>query len=1239
MGQRDFGFLLVPILALLAMLLPGTGSPGKAPETPAPSALEADASIEAAAQQPRSGSAAALIADYYGPLASQSELRAQQCLIATLPDPIDAGTLSYAYDRYMDAIQRAMEAGGYVLDRFDVPWLDKESGRAAVQKGGVADIDHEPRFRKEPARLLFRRAYQGRLPALALVFVVGETPTAGIHKVAFRRALDELSATCVDAARNPVKVLGPSFSGSDVSLHVLLASDPRAFRIVSGSATAVNTSRDNPNREVGLLAGTNSASTFRMTLANEADPWRAYLRLIAAREETRPFERVRHLLEAIGWAQEYPTKVALLVEGNTGYGQQASNWRAGDASYKDKAGRLLYQSDHPIDLMTIPFPLHVSSLRAVARDESGSSEHGSDAPAAVRSLTHINTRETSASRGTIPLMSQLENASSDIVLSTLLENLEEEHVRYVGLVATDIRDRIFLAEQIHHHLPNSVLFMFNADLLYAHPDKNVDLRGTQVVTTYPLFAANHDWTPASSGVTRRLLFSTHTAQGVYNAALALLDLPEQMQEYGYPFDPKSPPPLWLSVVGSNRLQPVKILGNADARDMVPQLAGDLRSHEGVIPLPYHPWLPALALVVCVLPAVFVLSSFTRRGSRWRGAHFASGPLAEIFSDTVFEEAHRLQRRLYLYACWAALTSAYLLTMAVFLLPLRTERELSSLARPLRLHHTALSTPLQFSLVAGGLVMLFTLGLLAWHVWCERAAQEARTSLFRTAARLTVGTGSSMLVALSGWVAYRWMTTDGPAESMLLYLRAADFWSGVSPLLPLFLVCSAGVAWAVSALRRLRLIEGPDRYPYETDIRPETPNSFLGLEGASFEGITGLERSVLDAIGRNSATLPWTVLLAAVGSLIVAWARLFGPRSVPSGEGAAFDSLFALGFLAVYVGLTLSFVRFVSIWRRLFRLLQRLAWHPTVQAYARLQQAIPGKPKINLAARSQIFTALEFSVDRAGALVALGRDLVRERTPAALAPAFSVDAAKLLAAEREIAQGAAGHESAAVQQVRETLTLNLEKSLPEKLEPYVLRAQQALHAALDAEARGDWRAKVARRTEAEQQLALMAREVTKLVRPAWRLPSTGAPEKSKAEPNEFEWFELAEDFLTSRVAAFLSHVVPQLQNLVVFVTAGLLMMLLAVTSYPFQPHQLLLMFNTTVILGIVGVTLVVFVQMERETILSVLSDTQPGRVNWNRDFVSRLAVYVGLPIISLLGAQFPEVAQQLFTWTSSFFGTH
>jgi hypothetical protein len=50
-------------------------------------------------------------------------------LIATVPDPIDS-SLGYLFDRYLVSIQRAMEAADYVLDRFELPWLEKEQGEA-----------------------------------------------------------------------------------------------------------------------------------------------------------------------------------------------------------------------------------------------------------------------------------------------------------------------------------------------------------------------------------------------------------------------------------------------------------------------------------------------------------------------------------------------------------------------------------------------------------------------------------------------------------------------------------------------------------------------------------------------------------------------------------------------------------------------------------------------------------------------------------------------------------------------------------------------------------------------------------------------------------------------------------------------------------------------------------------------------------------------------------------------------
>ena len=108
----------------------------------------------------------------------------------------------------------------------------------------------------------------------------------------------------------------------------------------------------------------------------------------------------------------------------------------------------------------------------------------------------------------------------------------------------------------------------------------------------------------------------------------------------------------------------------------------------------------------------------------------------------------------------------------------------------------------------------------------------------------------------------------------------------------------------------------------------------------------------------------------------------------------------------------------------------------------------------------------------------------------------------------------------------------------------------------------------------------------------------------------------------------------MQNLVYFVMVGLLLMLLAVISYPFQPTDLLLLYNWSIILAFVALTLVVFVQIDRDTVLSLLSGTTPGRVTWNRAFVYRILTYVILPVSALLGAQFPDVLRQAISWISA-----
>jgi hypothetical protein len=1255
MGKQDVTFLMVPLFALLALLVPSLGGRPKTTKASLPTTeIRDSAATETIAN---ATDARVLANDYGGSGLGSPGAQVQDCLIATLPDPIDAANLGYVFDRYLDALQRAMETAGYVLDSFDLPWFRRVPSNASAA-GAVAGEDASP---NGLGRLLFRQispvpaGVDKSSRALALVYIVGETPTAGINTTAFRRAVNELSSRCRGSQR--INVLGPSFSGSQDSLHLLLKTDPaHQYNIVTGSATAID--------PTVLGAGLSTSMQFRRTLASASEALRAYLNVIVEREERRWFERFRHVLEPFGLAREYRTKVALLVESNTGYGRTVARDPTNTASSKREPAasstpatvvRTAHQNEpsQPLtceagetaaapewwrcaDILEIPFPLHVSSLRAIAGDSNGTG--GNEKAGNDRSLTHINIREVLSSRMAIPLASQLESSSIEIVLSTLLESLEEEHVKYIGIAATDVRDRLFLAQQVRHHLPNSVLFTTSADLLYAHPDVSIDLRGTQLVTSYPLFEPNQVWSSLDEEHRSRFLFGADTAQGVYNAALVLLNKTDQLQEYGPPLTATSHPPLWLSVVGNGDLRPVRLLDKVAPDGTLFDVPPRQLQHDVVIPIPNHPWLPTVAVVVCVFPAFYIFSNLSRQpsGSRFP---FRRGSLAELFGESLSKK-YRLGRRVHLFACWSALTAAYLLTTATFLLPRVAELALHRVQPTMILESSTLSTAFQLSLVIGAAILLATLAILGFRIWREVFGAHSREA---KALAVGITAASSGMVLLSVWVSYRWLTAGGATAALVLYVRSADFTSGVSPLFPILLIASAAVLWAVSALRRLRLIEGPDRYPFTLRLSDHetTAHTFLGLQGSSFEGIVPLERRVVTAIASDAPGLSGPVLLIVLAALIIAWGRLFGPRSIPSGEGAVFDALFAIGFLTVYIGLAVSFVRFVTIWRRLFQLLARLSWHPTVKAYARLHQSIPGKPKVNLTSRSQILTALEFSVDRGNQLVTLARDLTKPRMIATVdvpSAALTGVTSGPLHTEVPLTVSGAQTERTTADVVRERFTDRLREKLP-LLEFCVHRAETHLHAALGAAAVGNWRQRVVARTRAEQHLAIMAVEITALIRPAWRLPAKGAPEKGKEQPNEVDWFELAEDFLTSRVAAFLSHIVPQLQNLIVFVTSGLLLMLLAVNCYPFQPHQLLLLFNTAVVCGSVAVTFIVFVQMERETILSVLSDTDPGRVNWNREFISRLVVYIVLPLVSLLSAQFPEVAQQLYTWTSSIFAAH
>src|SRR5206468_3479602 len=114
----------------------------------------------------------------------------------------------------------------------------------------------------------------------------------------------------------------------------------------------------------------------------------------------------------------------------------------------------------------------------------------------------------------------------------------------------------------------------------------------------------------------------------------------------------------------------------------------------------------------------------------------------------------------------------------------------------------------------------------------------------------------------------------------------------------------------------------------------------------------------------------------------------------------------------------------------------------------------------------------------------------------------------------------------------------------------------------------------------------------------------------------------ENCVASQMVIFIFHIILQLRNLMAFVSGGLLLVLIAVTSYPFQPHHLLMLYCWTLILVVAAASIYVFVQLERDEVLSLITRTKPGEITWDWSFVAKIGMFVFVPILSLVAAQFP-----------------
>ncbi len=1113
-----------------------------------------------------------------------------QVVIATIPDPFDSH-LDWAYDAYLEALRRAFAAAGYVPDRY---WLPGAADSVAVTippdatrraaHDTTSDTMKVALHEYFPGVLLFRS--QNPLDhRLALLYLVNELPTTGLHKEAFLAAVRERRLLLGDAAsfvvasrvRDTLLIAGPIFSGAAQSLRTSITDalhfvdpDLRAVRTVTGSATNAG------NRAtLSGLAGTTRLS-FQGTL-NSDDAMR---------------EVLDSSLQTLGLNRR---QVAILSESSTLYGAEASG----------------------SDLLTITFPLNIASLRNEVGDDAGVASTGVAAIPGLgpSSRTRLELRDQSRPRENPSVVSKLTVPTLELMLGEIVQTLAEHEIRAVVIQASDIRDQLLLAHEIRARNRDTQIITFQSHRLLLRPEYSAQLNGTLVLTSYPLFLEDQWWDQEQP---RGLLtLSNDAAVGTYNAALTLLDRPHLRIEYESPLTRgmgPATPPVWLTAVANNRFVPISASAASPAAQAYfgddAGVPNDTRAKLDTNPTTRDASvLSVLALGVLLL--IVCRQVLVERRPIPKGRAPREPGDAVTFTRI---ETHSLliHERIYATLLVVAVTDMFVPAAIILLL--------ASSGAIIRVGVWGITT-LALLLIAVGVIDVVRLVVHGMRdgvhyafrnpEWDTNDARDIHThSIFRAifqTGRLAqmrwwgeivgraivaiVGMAHLVLTLVYAIQLRQLALVDRPRFLLFAY-RAERGWSGVSPLLPLIL-CGAGFAlwsgWQWRVTRRLH---------EETTATEEVALSLArSTRGQKTDDplhriahCVDATRTALFRIHPTLGGFALTTLLLVLGVLI--YQRHIGSVErlvlAPIFWRWSYDLLFWIGTFSMLVTGAWAVYRIATTWGALQDALAGLSETPLFNAFARLPPHIAKLTRLDVFASSHTASVRRTISDRWHELNRELDDLERALRERATPDTFTVS---------DIEAGG--------------IVLG------------VLRADPPVgeFSQLDKEVR----MRCIRRT------AVALRDVWRVMDTTPNLKGDMPLEHRPPAKAVRDAIRSAEEFMAVECVRYIESVLHDLRRLASYLLVSLLLSVALLSSFPFQPQDIVKLAFIALLLCTVVVLFLVMTQMSRDDVLSQITRSEIGKVSWDTTLVLNMVLFGAIPLLALLSSEFPDVRTFLFSW--------
>jgi hypothetical protein len=1050
--------------------------------------------------------------------------------IATVPDP-ELTHLSLFFDRKIESVTWAAADGDlgderYLFNGYWFPWRPPAGQEADSAKRESDEKARESRV-NSPGILFFRGFKNSH--KLLLVFLVGETPTSGINRVAFRSAWAYANALknrdLPVCQRKPnegscMGILGPSFTGSLSSLRLLLdwqnLSNPAEVAVISGSVT-------------GILGNPLAPSHFCTTLETDYHK-RAAL-----------FGYTANIL---------PREFAFLEEDETAYGFVVS---ANGAARETGA-------------LILPYPRGIARIRNLSGQLPNLSTLNNTQNAGYPVLP-LDLRD--AGQDSIPSFGMQTPVSQEAVLIALAATLRRERIRYVGIVATDPLDALFLSRSVRELAPGVRIVLFHTDLLFARAAQAWGLKGILAVSSYPLVARNQ----SQASPNKRTQFSSESAEGEYNAFRRMLllstgqaptaavspdvskadpwcesaldgnippaaDKADYLLDYASPFagdDPKHLKPehrpyVWINVLGNDAWWPIEALPPALPSTLASPLLfgpapGSHSSEHFRAEVAPRLWIVFFWFIWIACAAhVFLtyLMNDRYRPSWWKHASL------RVFGWGFKPELESQRRGMLAFASLAVAAVCLFLGLAVKVsaregppIPPFTPESLFEVVFAFALGAAAIVE----GIWAAGKSRLFTMAALACAV-------------------LTIA--AVLMISMS--------SSEGHATQFAGY-RAMHLESGTSPVVPIVALLWAFYLSLYFRLSQLRV----------TEDRPAVcPTVALGLR--------------LDPTETQGAVLGLDLWQrAATAFAVICWLGFFNAfHALATLERPTYTVVVVLISTSVVALLTVTLVRFLRMWGTLRRLLQDLERHPLRYAFSRLPKDFS-------------WTAVWTGDPR----------------PKLYLPMRSLEVLRMIPEGRDQVE--------AVKHALKFLNPPHRSFQPQPPNPAVSEATANLNSALNTAAEAT----------AKHLGPTWDMGISDTI--ASREKGDEAPAEWTEHPNRIA----REEFLALRFVAFIHCSLSEMRSSLALLGYVFILLVAALTLYPFEGRGEIgvALVLTFVIIG--GFCLMVFAQMDRSPLLSRLSATAPNELSLN--FVYRVVSFGALPLLSLLASQVPEVGNLLVSW--------